>query len=90
MDALLTVGGVHQLIEAEGLFTDRHHPTLQVIKIRRVPANALTDVYWVSKWKIDRELLHLKFSSGTNSSIATNLIIMCVRTGGLIRWRAKH
>jgi hypothetical protein len=44
----LTVGGVEQLIEAEGFFTDRHHPTLQVISIRRIPANALTDVYWVS------------------------------------------
>ena len=47
MESLLTEGGVQQLIEAEGLFTNRHHPKLQVINIRRVPANALTDVYWV-------------------------------------------
>eukprot|EP00956_Cyclotella_meneghiniana_P010327 scaffold14277_cov69-Cyclotella_meneghiniana.AAC.1 len=44
MESLLTEGGVQQLIEAEGLFTNRHHPKLQVINIRRVPANALTDV----------------------------------------------
>ena len=47
MESLLTEGGVQQLIEAEGLFTNRHHPKLQVINISRVPANALTDVYWV-------------------------------------------
>ena len=45
---MLTEGGVQQLIEAEGLFTNRHYPKLQVINIGRVPANALTDVYWVS------------------------------------------
>jgi hypothetical protein len=48
MESILTEGGVQQLIEAEGLFNNRHNPTLQVINIRRVPANALTDVYWVS------------------------------------------
>ena len=52
MESLLTEGGVQQLIEAEGLFTNRHHPKLQVINIRRVPANALTDVYWVSSESI--------------------------------------
>lgn len=47
MDSNLTVGGVQQLVETEGHFTNRHQPVLQVINIRRVPANALTDVYWV-------------------------------------------
>ena len=45
---MLTPGGVYQLIESEGHFSGRHEPTLQIINIRRVPANALTDVYWVS------------------------------------------
>jgi len=36
------------LIESEGHFSGRHvkQPTLQIVNIRRVPANALTDVYW--------------------------------------------
>jgi len=44
----LTEGGILQLIESEGHFSGRHvkQPTLQIINIRRVPANALTDVYW--------------------------------------------
>ena len=50
----LTKGGILRLIESEGHFTfngrghDEKQPTLQIINIRRVPANALTDVYWVS------------------------------------------
>ncbi|KAL7463287.1 hypothetical protein ACHAXS_003661 [Conticribra weissflogii] len=44
----LTPNGVHQLIESEGHFLGRDGPTLQIVSIRRVPANALTDVYWVS------------------------------------------
>lgn len=56
----LTAGGVQQLIEAEGLFTNRHHPKLQVISIRRVPANALTDVYWVSLLVCVPNLLHIR------------------------------
>jgi hypothetical protein len=48
MESVLTAGGVRELIESEGLFTNHHRPKLQVINIRRVPANALTDVYWVS------------------------------------------
>mmetsp|Transcript_30999 Transcript_30999/g.56209 ORF Transcript_30999/g.56209 Transcript_30999/m.56209 type:complete len:540 (+) Transcript_30999:89-1708(+) len=44
----LTEGGILHLIESEGHFSGRHvkQPTLQIINIRRVPANALTDVYW--------------------------------------------
>ena len=50
---VLTEGGILRLIESEGRFTfngrhDEKQPTLQIINIRRVPANALTDVYWVS------------------------------------------
>jgi hypothetical protein len=69
MVATLTVNGVHQLIEAEGLFTDRHHPTLQVIKIRRVPANALTDVYWVSQAEALCRISQLKIFRYTDSCI---------------------
>ena len=45
---LLTTNGVLDLIESEGIKSGRHvkQPTLQIINIRRVPANALTDVYW--------------------------------------------
>ena len=45
----LTEGGILQLIETEGHFSGQYvkQPTLQIINIRRVPANALTDVYWV-------------------------------------------
>ena len=45
----LTAGGILQLIESEGHFSGplAPPPTLQIINIRRVPANALTDVYWV-------------------------------------------
>ena len=48
--SLLTDGGILELIETEGHFSGRYvkQPTLQIINIRRVPANALTDVYWVS------------------------------------------
>mmetsp|Transcript_25077 Transcript_25077/g.54051 ORF Transcript_25077/g.54051 Transcript_25077/m.54051 type:complete len:543 (+) Transcript_25077:188-1816(+) len=44
----LTEGGVLSLISSEGHFSGRHvqQPTLQIVNIRRVPANALTDVYW--------------------------------------------
>mmetsp|Transcript_16222 Transcript_16222/g.29298 ORF Transcript_16222/g.29298 Transcript_16222/m.29298 type:complete len:543 (-) Transcript_16222:72-1700(-) len=44
----LTEGGILQLIESEGHFSGQYvkQPTLQIINIRRVPANALTDVYW--------------------------------------------
>ncbi|KAL7541298.1 hypothetical protein ACHAXR_012041 [Thalassiosira sp. AJA248-18] len=44
----LTQGGILELIESEGHFSGRHvkQPTLQIVNIRRVPANALTDVYW--------------------------------------------
>mmetsp|Transcript_43859 Transcript_43859/g.92246 ORF Transcript_43859/g.92246 Transcript_43859/m.92246 type:complete len:531 (+) Transcript_43859:158-1750(+) len=44
----LTEGGILQLIESEGHFAGRYvkQPMLQIINIRRVPANALTDVYW--------------------------------------------
>ena len=46
--APLTKGGIQQLILSEGHFSGIHiiQPTLQLINIRRVPANALTDVYW--------------------------------------------
>lgn len=69
MDSTLTVNGVHQLIQAEGLFTDRHHPTLQVTKIRRVPANALTDVFWVSQTEALRRIYQLTFIRGTHGCI---------------------
>mmetsp|Transcript_22665 Transcript_22665/g.47409 ORF Transcript_22665/g.47409 Transcript_22665/m.47409 type:complete len:533 (-) Transcript_22665:38-1636(-) len=46
MNEKLTPNGIHKLIEREGHFSGRHEPTLQIINIRRVPANALTDVYW--------------------------------------------
>ena len=46
----LTEGGIRELIQSEGHFSGRHakQPKLQIVNIRRVPANALTDVYWVS------------------------------------------
>ncbi|KAL9184383.1 hypothetical protein ACHAXT_002469 [Thalassiosira profunda] len=49
--AILTEGGIRGLIESEGHFSGRDggdvkQPTLQLVSIRRVPANALTDVYW--------------------------------------------
>mmetsp|Transcript_24258 Transcript_24258/g.54218 ORF Transcript_24258/g.54218 Transcript_24258/m.54218 type:complete len:519 (+) Transcript_24258:699-2255(+) len=46
--ARLTEGGVHQLVASEGdhCDVDCPTPTLQLISLRRVPANALTDVYW--------------------------------------------
>ena len=45
---LLTTNGILDLIESEGIKSGRHikQPILQIINIRRVPANALTDVYW--------------------------------------------
>jgi len=46
--SLLTTNGILDLIESEGIKSGKHvkQPILQIINIRRVPANALTDVYW--------------------------------------------
>eukprot|EP00985_Skeletonema_marinoi_P025933 scaffold19526_cov114-Skeletonema_marinoi.AAC.2 len=46
--SMLTTNGILDLIESEGIKSGRHvkQPTLQITNIRRVPANALTDVYW--------------------------------------------
>ena len=74
---LLTNNGILDLIESEGIKSGRHvkQPTLQIINIRRVPANALTDVYWAV------------LSDGTNSIevvISTHLSHL-VQSGQLVQ-----
>ena len=44
----LTPNGILDLIESEGIKSGRHvkQPIVQIINIRRVPANPFTDMYW--------------------------------------------
>jgi hypothetical protein len=83
----LTKGGILRLIESEGHFTfngrghDEKQPTLQIINIRRVPANALTDVYWVSLQLMRPSFYFVGDICGC---------IVAARASVLIIFRARH